>query len=98
MNTQISEIQEAYELGLTYFEGEINGCEFKIRMNKNHGCNSHRNNDTTIHNLSLVNVKDHTLPFYSDKKSTVQQQVDNIQDWNDAEIAILDFLYNVENI
>lgn len=96
--TLLQNIQQSYELGLTYFDGEINGQEFKIRMNKDHGCNHYRNNDTTIHNLSMVNVKDNTVVFYNDKTGKVQQQVDNILDWSDAEIAVEDFLYNVENM
>lgn len=94
----LTQIQEAYELGLTYFSGEINGEEFKIRMNKDHGCNHYRNNDNSIHNLSLVNVKDNSVVFYNDKTGKVQQQVDNITDWADAGLAIEDFLYNVENL
>ena len=93
----INQIKEAYKLGLTYFEGEINSEPFKIRMNKNHGWNYKRNCDNAIHNLSLVNVRNHTLPSYAKVNGKVRQQEHDIKDWKDAEEAINSFFYNIEN-
>lgn len=97
MEALLNEIKESYELGITYFEGELNGEEFKIRMNKNHGRNAKRNDDFSIHNLSLVNVKDFSLQSNYVKNKKVQQQQDNIMCWGDALMIIEDFFYNIEN-
>ena len=99
MTTLINEIKEAYEFGNTYFTGEINGEEFKIRMNKNHTSNSMRNNDLSIHNLSLVNVAVNEAGIGCNTRSgKVQMQVESVFDWSDVEIHLEEFFYQIENI
>lgn len=99
MKTLINEIKESYEFGNTYFSGEINGEEFKIRMNKDHVSNSMRNNDLSVHNLSLVNVIANCPGIGCNTRSgKVQMQVDNINDWSDIEMQLEEFFYQIENI
>lgn len=92
----LAQIKEAYEIGDNYFSGEHFGEPFKIRMNKDHGRNSHRNDDQRIHNLSLVNVKDNTLRVIRKSGNYFQWQIDGIYFWEQAEEEILEFLYQIE--
>ena len=99
MENLINEIKEAYEFGNTYFTGEINGEEFKIRMNKNHTSNSIRNNDLSVHNLSLVNVSANEAGIGCNTRSgKVQMQVNSIYSWEDVADQIEEFFYQIENI
>lgn len=95
-NELLEKIKEVYDNDLCYFEGEINGELFKIRMNKDHARNGARNDDRTIHNLSLINTACPSGVGFKRVGSAVQVQVDNIMDWNSAEEAILDFFYDIE--
>lgn len=99
MENLINEIKEAYEFGNTYFTGEINGEEFKIRMNKNHTSNSMRNNDLSVHNLSLVNVSVNESGIGCNTRSgKVQMQADAIYSWEDIVDQIEEFFYQISNI
>lgn len=98
MTTLINEIKESYEFGNTYFTGEINGQEFKIRMNKDHVRNGGRNDDFSIHNLSLVNVDCPSGVGAKNRDGKYQMQVDNVNDWSDVEMHIEEFFYQIENI
>jgi hypothetical protein len=98
MKTLINEIKQAYEFGNTYFTGEINGEEFKIRMNKDHARNGARNDDFSIHNLSLINTDCPSGVGSKNKDGKYQMQVDNVFDWSDAEIQIEEFFYQIQNI
>ena len=98
MTTLINEIKESYEFGNTYFTAEINGEEFKIRMNKNHARNGGRNDDFSVHNLSLVNVDCPSGVGSRFHNKKYQMQVDNVNDWSDVEIHIEEFFYQIENI
>lgn len=92
----LEQVKKAYQNDLCYFEGELNGEAFKIRMNKDHARNGFHNDDRTIHNISLINV---SCPSGIGTKrigNAVQTQVDNICSWEDAENAILDFFYDIE--
>lgn len=98
MTTIINKIKEAYEFGNTYFTGEINGQEFKIRMNKDHARNGGRNDDFSVHNLSLVSIDCPSCVGSKNKDGKYQMQVDNVNDWSDVEIHIEEFFYQIENI
>lgn len=99
MKTLLNKIKESYEFGNTYFTGEINGEEFKIRMNKDHTSNSMRNNDLSVHNLSLVNVSVNEAGIGCNTRSgKVQMQADSIYSWEDVECQIEEFFYQIENI
>jgi N-acetylglutamate synthase-like GNAT family acetyltransferase len=95
VNDILNEIKEAYERGSNYYEDIINDEEFKIRMNKNHPRNWSRNDDSNIHNLSLVNVKIPSAVGTRVVYNKVQKQVDNIIDWDDAESEIKEFFYEI---
>jgi hypothetical protein len=95
VNDILNEVKEAYERGSNYYEGIINDEEFKIRMNKNHPRNWARNDDSNIHNLSLVNVKIPSAVGTRVVYNKVQKQVDNIIDWDDAESEIKEFFYEI---
>lgn len=98
MTTLLNEIKLAYELGTTYFTGEINGEEFKIRMNKDHARNGGRNEDFSIHNLSLINTDCPSLVGAKNRDGKYQMQVDNVLSWSDVEENIEEFFYQIENI
>ena len=98
MTNLINEIKAAYEFGNTYFSGEINGQEFKIRMNKDHARNGGRNDDFSIHNLSLINVDCPSGVGSKNRNGKYQMQVDSVSNWSDAEIHIEEFFYQIENI
>lgn len=93
----IEKIKEAYLSDVNYFEGEINGQEFKIRMNKDHGRNGARNDDQSIHNLSLINTKSTSSVGIKINFKKVQMQVDNITSWEEALPEINEFLYLIED-
>ncbi len=48
------EIMRQYDAGYTYVAGTLNGIDFKVRMNKDHGMKDW-NNGISEHVLSLVN-------------------------------------------
>ena len=98
MTNLINEIKEAYENGKKYFESELNGQEFKIRMNKDHARNGGRNDDFSIHNLSLVNTDCPSGVGSKNRDGKYQMQVDNVNDWSDAKMHIEEFFYQIENI
>lgn len=85
-------IKEAYEADSNYFEGEILGEKFKIRMNKDHARNSFRNDDQSINNLSLVSVNDKTCRVLRRACNKVQWQIENIGYWEKAEEQVIEFL------
>jgi len=91
-------IKKAYEQGNTYFTGEINGEEFKIRMNKDHARNSGRNDDFSLHNLSLINTHFPSGVGCTSHNGKYQMQVDNVLNWKDAEMQIEEFFYQMQNI
>lgn len=93
----IDEIKSSYNHGTEYFEGEIYGQKFKIRMNKNHPRNSSRNDDPTYHNLSLINVKYPSAEVHRiNNMGKLQYQYDEIHDWNDAKEKIEDFFFEIK--
>lgn len=89
-------VKKAYESDSCYFEGELNGEPFKIRMNKNHARNGSFNDNQSIHNLSLINTSCPSGVGTKRIGSAIQTQVDKINDWSDAEEAILEFFYEIE--
>jgi hypothetical protein len=93
----ILKIKDAYNRDSEYFEGEYNEQQFKIRMNKNHPRNQARNDDTSIHNLSLINKPYHSAVSYYVKYKKVQKQVDNITDWDIALQEIKEFFYEIDD-
>lgn len=97
MQNLINEIKEAYELGTTYFNGEINGEEFKIRMNKDHARNGGRNDDFSIHNLSLINTSCPSGVGCRFEGNKYQMQVDCVYDWSDVEMHLEEFFYQIQN-
>lgn len=92
----LAKIKQAYQNDICYFEGEINGEAFKIRMNKDHARNGSRNDDRSIHNLSLIFGKCESGVGTKRIGNAVQTQVDKINSWEDAEEAILEFFYDIE--
>jgi hypothetical protein len=92
---EIEKIKNAYISDSNYFEGLINGQGYKIRMNKNHPRNFVRNDDSSIHNLSLINIKYPSGIGTRIVYGKIQRQVDNITDWEDAEVEIEDFLNEI---
>jgi 8-oxo-dGTP pyrophosphatase MutT (NUDIX family) len=96
-NEELNKIKEAYDFGSEYFEGEIYGQEYKIRMNKNHPRNSYRNDDQSIHNLSLVNVQYPSAVVFREKRDKLQYQYDKIYNWDDAKEKIEDFFYEIKD-
>jgi hypothetical protein len=95
-NEELNKIKEAYDFGSEYFEGEIYGQEYKIRMNKNHPRNSNRNDDQSIHNLSLVNVDYPSAVVFREKYDKMQYQYDKVYDWDIAKEKIEDFFYEIK--
>jgi len=93
----IEEIKAAYEADRNYFEGEINGQSFKIRMNKDHARNGARNDDQSVHNLSLVNVNCPSAVGVKVIFKKVQMQADNITNWEEALEQINEFFYLIED-
>jgi hypothetical protein len=95
--SNLKQIKEAYENDNNYYEGVLDGYKYKIRMNKNHPRNSQRNDDLAIHNLSLVNVKYPSAVGRKIINKKIQKQVDNITDWEDAEIEIEEFFNEIKD-
>ncbi|NDV46104.1 hypothetical protein D0T49_03490 [Paludibacter sp. 221] len=91
-------VKERYNNGNEYVDAVYRGQPISIRMNKDHSWNFNRNSDSSVHNLSLVNVKDNSAVGYSDKTGVIRKQVDNIKEWEDAANEIIDFLAAVEEI
>ena len=87
----LPEIKQWYSLELNYFNGEIEGQKFCIRMNKDHARNT-RNDDQDIHNLSLVSENIPSARVFRKSGNTFQWQVENIKEWDNAEEQIIDFL------
>ena len=96
-SNELDKIKERYDLGSEYYESEIYGQPFKIRMNKNHPRNSYRNDDQSIHNLSLVNVKYPSAVLFREDNDKLQWQYDEIYDWEDAEKSIKSFFYEIKD-
>jgi 8-oxo-dGTP pyrophosphatase MutT (NUDIX family) len=96
-NEELNKIKEAYDFGSEYFDGKIYGQEYKIRMNKNHPRNSNRNDDQSIHNLSLVNVEYPSAVVFREKYDKLQYQYDKIFYWEDAKEKIEDFFYEIKD-
>lgn len=95
-NEHLEEIKRRYENDLCYYEGEIFGQKFKIRMNKDHARNT-RNDDCFEHNLSLVSENIASARVFRKSNGKLQWQIENIRDWQDAEEQILEFFYAIEN-
>lgn len=93
----LNKIKESYDFGSQYFQGEIYGQEFKIRMNKNHPRNSYRNDDQLIHNLSLINVEYPSAVVIREHRGKLQYQYDKIFYWEDAKEKIEDFFYEIKD-
>lgn len=104
-NEILSEIKNAYDLGLTYvsLRLEDDNCEdhkVSIRMNKNHSWNKGRNNDDNVHSLSLVNTKlaqKDLMESWEDqiemqRMGTFIKQVDLITNWNQVQNEVELFL------
>lgn len=91
----VSEIKNAYENEICYFEGLFNDEPIKIRMNKDHARNT-RNDDAMEHNLSLVSVNDKTCRVFRKSGNYLQWQIENITCWDEAEEQILEFLFQIE--
>jgi len=101
-----SEAIESFKLGITYFDGiledysiedEILDIEFKIRMNKDHARNR-KNDDDTIHNLSLINRKGESYDeknSWTDKGGRVSSQIWNITSLEEFENELDNFLNEV---
>ena len=96
-NTELNKIKEAYDFGSEYFESEIYGQPYKIRMNKNHPRNSSRNDDQSIHNLSLINVDYPSAVVFREQYDKLQYQYDKIYDWDIAKEKIQDFFYEIKD-
>jgi hypothetical protein len=94
---ELVKIKESYDFGFEYFEGEIYGQDYKIRMNKNHPRNAYRNDDQFIHNLSLVNVEYPSAVVFREENNKIQIQKDKIYSWEDAESEIREFFYEIED-
>ena len=94
---ELAKIKESYDFGFEYFEGEIYGQDYKIRMNKNHPRNAYRNDDQFIHNLSLINVEYPSAVVFREENNKVQIQKDKIYSWEDAESEIREFFYEIED-
>jgi hypothetical protein len=93
---ELNKIKEAYDFGSEYFDGKIYGQEYTIRMNKNHPRNSNRNDDQSIHNLSLVNVQyPSAIIFRENNNGKLQYQYDKIFYWEDAQEKIEEFFYEI---
>jgi hypothetical protein len=93
---ELNKIKEAYDFGSEYFAGKIYGQEYQIRMNKNHPRNSNRNDDQSIHNLSLVNVQyPSAVIFRENNNGKLQYQYDKIFYWEDAQEKIEEFFYEI---
>jgi hypothetical protein len=96
-NDELNKIKEAYDFGSEYFDGNIYGQEYKIRMNKNHPRNSNRNDDQSIHNLSLVNTEYPSAVVLREKYDKLQYQYDKIYNWDLAKEKIQDFFYEIKD-
>jgi hypothetical protein len=96
-NTELNKIKEEYDFGSEYFESEIYGQPYKIRMNKNHPRNSSRNDDQSIHNLSLINVDYPSAVVFREQYDKLQYQYDKIYDWEVAKEKIQDFFYEIKD-
>jgi hypothetical protein len=95
--SNLKQIKAAYENDNNYFEGILDGHKYKIRMNKNHPRNSQKNDDLTIHNISLINIKYPSAVGRKIVNKKIQKQVDNITDWEDAEIEIEEFFNEIKD-
>jgi hypothetical protein len=93
----LNKIKYDYEMGFTYFTGEIEGQEFKVRMNKNHKANGSRNNDYSLHNLSLINISDSSANFEREHNGRIQMQFDNVTSWEIAYEYLENFLNEILN-
>ena len=96
-SSQLKKIKDAYDFGSEYFDGEIYGQKYKIRMNKNHPRNSSRNDDQSIHNLSLVNSDYPSAKVLRESNNKLQWQLDKIYYWEDAEEQIIEFFYEIKD-
>lgn len=96
-SSQLKTIKESYDFGSEYFDGVIYGQTYKIRMNKNHPRNSSRNDDQSIHNLSLVNVDYPSSRIFRESNNKLQWQVDKINYWEDAEEQIIEFFSEIKD-
>lgn len=96
-NELIKEIKKKYIAGYNYYEGEIYGQPFKIRMNKDHARNSRHNDDQFIHNLSLVSENVPSARIFRKSNGKFQWQIENIRDWEDAKEQILEFFYQIKD-
>ena len=97
VENELIKIKEAYDFGSEYFDGKIYGQEYKIRMNKNHPRNSRRNDDQSIHNLSLVNIEYPSAVVFRENYGKLQYQYDKIYDWENAKEKIEDFFYEIKD-
>jgi len=98
LDNELAKIKEAYDYGSEYFDSKIYGQEYKIRMNKNHPRNSNRNDDQSIHNLSLVNVQyPSAVIFRENNNGKLQYQYDKILNWEDAQEKIEEFFYEIND-
>lgn len=95
-SSQLKNIKESYDFGSEYFDGVIYGQKYKIRMNKNHPRNSSRNDDQSIHNLSLVNVDYPSSKIFRESNNKLQWQLDKIYNWEDAEEQIIEFFFEIK--
>lgn len=88
----LPELKNFYDLGLCYFEGEIAGEKFKIRMNKDHARNPGNDDNVYFHNLSLVSENILSARVFRKSGNKLQWQVENIYSWERAEEQIIEFL------
>jgi len=94
---ELAKIKEKYDADYNYFESEIYGQPYKIRMNKNHPRNP-RNDDDFLHNLSLINVKYPSAKVIRESNNgKLQWQYDEITDWEDAKSEIENFFNEIKD-
>lgn len=92
---QLSVIKQLYKVGVCYYNGNIFGQEYCIRMNKNHGWKHKKYTDYYMHNISLVSEENHTLNMNFIKNNKIHRQEQMIYKWNDVYLSLYKFFYDI---
>jgi hypothetical protein len=97
-------LEEAYNNGSSYIAFLFLDQVLKVRMNKDHSWNAHRNNDYTQHNLSCVNVpcleansyNEHTSQCGKEDLIFIQKELDKVYTFDDVKWEVMEIIKIME--